>query len=703
MPQKVFSDPYDLISPDGRITEIQRINDNEIDATLFFEKICSSFKGFSIDRALVQFNIKSTFAQLGVDGIGVEYELSPKFGRAEVKVRFKAFNPIGQTLLKHIKTGAFAGKLFAADDRRLVRSPEYLTRLLGKTDTEGNPLLLLAEHYKSEEIIEQKEKNRTIVKVPLLSGHWVYDPAVIGFIETIAKGLQCPSTSFRKFLFLHQIHKDEPRIIPPNGLLLVKTMNMSMQTLFARVVHEELPKGYKHASANIIEPQKITGDIFEFHGNSTEEITHVPLEFYTLEPHREHFFFADRGRLKESIDDPKILFKAFDTAPEGKAATFIVKSTQLEELETSNWIPSDPFIDEYLYIPPRDAKEKAMVQNYIESDANYTIVKAMQEGDITSQGIILSTFFPPPLLKSFFLNERVTRSLRGIYFKTPSLTHGDYFSHEDRILMQDLAKASVDIFWVDEHSNLLLKYILRQDKDWGMFVPLNRAEDFKKATFFGIYGSSLLASEYHKELLLLFQGLLQMQQEVDAPNFNKNTPIAISTGGGPGVMAMGNQIASDLGLLSCGHAVDFTKPHERGEKLEDMNPFVQAKMTYHLEQLITRQAEFNLDFPIFCHGGVGTDFELALELLNTQVGNKPPAPILLFGEPSYWQQKISSTYNCNRKTGTIQGSEWTSNTLFCVQNHSQALTVYYKYFTRRLPIGKNHPPAELGFVVVGND
>ncbi len=701
MPKNIFARPYDLVTPDGRISRILKREDASLECVVEIENISSNFKGFEIDLSLVQFNIKSTFAQLGVDGLALSIELSPQWSKASIHLQLKAFTLIGQEFLRAIQVGVHVGKLFAADDRRIVRSTQYLSRLLSKSDEEGNPLLILGEEYKSEEIITQPEKNRVIVKVPLLSGHWVYDDAIFGFLQTIAKGLQRKDTSFRQFLFLHQVHKHGPRKIPTDGFLMVKTMTMTIRTLFARIAEEELPQGFHHAHANLISPQKETLDIFEFHGKSKSAIDHIPLEFYTLEPHREHFFFSDRDLLKESLEDPQKIFEAFDTAPPKKAAAFISKGAQFLSLKEKDWIVSDLFSEGPLIIPPSNRKEKAIADAFIQSQAIYSIVKAMQDGEITSQGILLTTHFPAPILKSFLLNERVTRCLKAIYFRTPSQKYGNFFSHDDRMLLQDLAKASVDVFWVDFNYKMVLKYVIRTDKDFGMFVPIDKEKTFKQATFFGLYGSRLLEFDFREELLKLFQGLLQMQKEIDHPKFNPEVPLVISTGGGPGIMAMGNQMASELGILSCGHAVDFTKPHEEvSENMEVMNPYIQAKMTYRLEHLIVRQSEFMLDFPIFFYGGVGTDFELELELLRTQVGSKIEAPILLFGSPEYWEKKITSKFQTNRAYGTIRGTEWISNTLFCVQNHTQALSIYYKYFTKRLHLGKNYKPVKRGFVIV---
>ena len=696
--------PYDLMTPDGKIVAIEHTDKGLLKITVSIEEISPWFRGFYIDEVMVKFNLKSTFAQLGVDVLHYEIKLSRQFRKASVLLQLKAFNPIGAELLRWLEPGCYVGKLFAEDPERRVHNPDYLLRLIGKTDWHGNPLLLLSEEYKTEEILHQPHKDRTIVRVPLRSGYWIYDDGILGFIRTIAKGLLSPDISFRRFLQLHQIHVEKERKIPPGKMLFTKTMSMNIQTLFAKVVHDELPAGFKHAHADIIQPQIRTGDIFEFHGESGEEITHVPLEFYTLEPFREYFSFSDRTMLKETVQDQEKIFKAFTTAPPSiKAATFIVKRNQLLNLSEGDWIQNLPR-ESHIVQPAETRAEKWALQNFIENQCTYPILKAMQEESITSEGIILCTHFVSPCLIQYLLSERVRRTLSALYFCTPSEAHGQFFSHDDRQLLQELYKAGIDIFWVDASSHLLLKYVMRRDRDYGMFVPLTEIDKFNKGTFFGIYGSKMIAPPIQEELKRLFEALKPMKHELDHFKLNPDTEIVIVTGGGPGVMAMGNQLASELGLLSCGHAVDFRKPHEIGNAVrEKMNPFIQAKMTYRLEQVIVRQSEFNLDFPIFLTGGVGTDFELALELLRLQVGIQPPVPILLVGEVEYWKEKVTLTFQNNLRHGTIHGSEWVSNCLFCVQNHKQALSVYYKFFNNRLEIGPGGKPHENGFVILDSD
>jgi predicted Rossmann-fold nucleotide-binding protein len=128
------------------------------------------------------------------------------------------------------------------------------------------------------------------------------------------------------------------------------------------------------------------------------------------------------------------------------------------------------------------------------------------------------------------------------------------------------------------------------------------------------------------------------------------------------------------------------------------NPYVDIKMTYRLDHLIERQAEFYLDFPIFVMGGVGTDFEFSLENVRQKVGARPSSPILLFGPKEYWSQKITSLFKCNLYSGTIRGSEWIGNTFFCVETAEQAFKVYDEYFRGVLSIGSQGPIIEQGFI-----
>lgn len=443
------------------------------------------------------------------------------------------------------------------------------------------------------------------------------------------------------------------------------------------------------------------GDIYELYGQSKRELTDIPLEFYTLEPYREYVFFSDRDQLQSRIEHPQSLFEAFSTAPEPKenrAAVFIVKGEQLLKLTSDDWVIREPRIHEFPG-SMHGTRQALMIERYIEQQAPYPFLKNIDDGVITSEGILLTRYFPSPLMKRMLLSDQVQRKLKGIYFQYVSLSSGNFFSSEDRSLLHDLEKFAIPVFWVDETSKKILQYIQKPDCDSGLFVPLDSIDIFLKSTVFGIYGSNLLEGNFETEIRKLFQGILDMREEMTHPLLKKNKPIALVTGGGPGAMEVGNRVAKELNILSCANIVDFRAGGISVVNEQKENPYIEAKMTYRLDKLVERQAEFNLDFPIFLAGGIGTDFEFSLEEVRRKVGAVEPTPILLFGEADYWRKKITSRFQCNREAGTIKGSEWLSNDCFCIRTAEQGIKVYRDYFKGVLPIGKTAPLHDDGFVV----
>jgi predicted Rossmann-fold nucleotide-binding protein len=694
---------FDLVSPDGAITNLVRISEKKAEAIVFIENISSKFVGFQIDLNKVFFNIKSTIAQIGLNGVGIDYELDSKNHCAQVKVELRAIGSLAVELLNYITVGAYIGRLFAADERRRVRDPEYLSRMFGRSDRWGEPLLSLGGFHGSNDLILDKVDGRTVAYLTLQNGRLVYDPSIHGFLPTLAKGL-IVNYKMRDFLRLHQEWKPYiPRNIEEDEILLVRTLPLHIRTVFGHVVGELLSQGYEHTTASILQPDTAaSGDIYELFGKSKRELTDIPLEFYTLEPYREHVFFSDRDQLQTCLEDNNTLFNAFKTAPlpeENGAAVFIVKGTQMLSLKSEDWVSRETRMHEFPGIF-HGTRQALMVERYIEQQPSYPFLKSIDDGIITSQGILLTRYFPSPLMKRMLLSDQVQRGLKGIYFQYPSASHQNFFSAEDRALLHDLEKFAIPVFWVDENTGMILQYCQKPDRDAGMFVPLKQIETYMKSTVFGIYGSNLLEGGFEIELKKLMEGILAMRDEMKHPLLHKDTPLALVTGGGPGAMEVGNRVAKELNILSCANIIDFRQKDTAVVNEQKQNPYVQAKMTYRLDKLVERQAEFNLDFPIFLMGGVGTDFEFCLEEVRRKVGTAPAYPTLLFGSPDYWQKKISSRFLCNLETGTIRGSEWLSNCFYCIQTAAQGLKVYREFFSYTLPIGKGGPIYEEGFVNV---
>lgn len=702
MKHRINDYSHDLASPDGTILSLRSLSDSVSEAIVAIENISPWFVGFEIEPALVMFNGKSVLAQIGIDCIGKEYELDRTALTARVKVELIAHGAVAQELLKLIRIGSVIGKLFAKDDRRRVREPEYITRMFGRSDRWGKPLLSLGAMHGSDSLILDKVDGRAVAYLTLLNGKVGYDETVFGFLPTLARSL-CNNKSLRDLLKLHQVwYEGVNKNVHEGEILLVRTPPLHIRTVFAHVVDELLPPGYKHTSASILQPDtQASGDIYEFWGNSKREITDVPLEFYTLEPYRENIFFADRDKLQSCLTNFDDMIRAFETAPKPedlRSAVFIVKGHQLEELKAEDWIAKeDIFQDAPLLIHSK--RQTVLIERFIEQQPSYPFLKAIEMGTVTSQGVLLTRHFMSPLLKRMLLSEMVARCLKGIYFRYPSRAFHDFFSNEDRAVLNDLHKFGIPVYWVDDISKNILQYVQKPKTETGMFVPLGEINRFLKATVFGVYGSNLVVGPFEANVHTLLSGVLEMRATVNHPLLSKDTPLALVTGGGPGAMEVANRIAKDLGILSCANIADFRLKGESVVNEQRQNPYIEAKMTYRLKELVERQAEFNLDFPIFVQGGIGTDFEYCLEEVRRKVGCIFPTPVLLFGDVEYWQDKITSRYQCNLKNGTIKGSEWISGCFFCIKSAEEGLEVYRRFFEGTLKVGKEAKPQPLGFVV----
>ncbi len=696
-------EPYDLVTPDAKIVAIDKRDKKELLLTLRIDQISPYFAGFKIPKEHLHFNLKSAIAQLGVEGELQELDIKENLKAADLKVKLIAVDPLGMLLLESLTKDAYVGKLFAADETRRVRNADYLTRMFGRSDRAGYPLLTLGGLHGSGDLILEKIDGRCVAFLNLKKGCIYYDNDIYGMIPTFAKGLCHPSLPLRELLKLHQMWNQEgPKQLKKGELLLVKTLPLHVRTVYGRVVNELLPKGFRHTSASILQPNTFdSGDIYELYGESDKVLDCIPIEFYTLEPYKEHVFFSDRDQLQACLEKPESLFKAMQTAPqpkEHKTAVFVVKGTQLLELSEKDWVRQESIPLEFpgFFHPSRQA---LMVDHYIKTQPSYPFFQAIENGDITSQGILLTRYFPSPLLKRFLLSELTQKNLKGIYFSMPSRSHGMFFSHEDRSLLLDLAKFGIPIFWVDESSKKLLQYVPKPEKDTGMFVPIEHINTFIKSTVIGIYGSNLFEGDFEKLLHELLSGLLAMKTEMTHPLLNPDKPLALLTGGGPGAMSLGNRVAKSLNILSCANIVDFSTNHERVINEQKQNPYIDAKMTYRLDRLVERQAEFNLDLPLFLMGGIGTDFEYTLEEVRRKIGSSNPTPVLLIGPKQYWKEKISSRFQSNLEHGTIKGSEWVSNCFFCVEDAKSALKIYRDFFSGSLPIGEKGPVYKDGFYI----
>ena len=342
---------YDLATPDGQIISLKKLSAHTLEARVSIQDISPSFAGYRIKGAQLFFNVKSTLAQIGINAIAKNITLLPEQNAAELLVHLDAIGPLAHKMLPLFEIGQHIGKLFAADKQRLVYDPDYLLRLSNQTDHYGRPLLSLGGSLKFEKI-----DGRMVAFLALLKGTLAYERKVESFLPTLARALKRPELPTRALLQLYQKWQPgKPQRLQKGKILLLRTAPLHVRTVFARVVPELLPKGYHHTSASILEPStEASGDVYEFYGSSSLEITHIPLEFYTLEPYREYISFSRENSLKHVFDTPLKLFQAFQTAPEplkSKSAVYIVKEEQLRNLCPKIGSPKNPipmnFLDSF--------------------------------------------------------------------------------------------------------------------------------------------------------------------------------------------------------------------------------------------------------------------------------------------------------------------------------------------------------------------
>ncbi|KAJ9467029.1 hypothetical protein DIPPA_00557 [Diplonema papillatum] len=702
---------WDLVTNDGKVTSMDRTtNRRTMTCQVTIDNISPRFAGWD-PSFHVYFNLKSTLSQLGINGVGDDIVFRPTEGKATVRVTLTAVTPIGILMLDEIGGGTELGKLFCREPKRRVADPNYLKSLVGRVDMQGRPVLNLGEE--GIDWWSEMGDGRAIFHIRLRHGCVGYGGQVHGFLPTVGlalrKGKPC-----KKLLKLHQtFHHDRSRLAVPNQMLMVRTKTLFIRNCYARVASDLLPEGIQCCTSDLLEPaeggsdeESFEGRTFCFFGESKTFLESIPFELYLLEPWRDHSYIEDG--LQAALQDGQRIFRAFETIPDShnQAGVFIVKPAQLDHLRSVDWIETHPEKQSYPGMMDPEAQRRS-VWKYIRQQSCYGILKAISVGDINSHGVLFSRYLPSPVLKNLLMSDTVAACLKRIYFQKCSKSFGSFLSHEDRAMLYDLSIFGVDVLSVDVENERIFRYLHKEGRDHGAFVPVypqDRSQEYLDATAFGVYGSNLKEGDLEGELEVLFEGLLAMRPNVNSPLLHDKKPLALITGGGPGAMEVGNRVAQKLGILSCGNICDFS-PKTPGIVVNEQkrNKFVDVWMTYRLEKLVERQSDFQLDFPVFLTGGIGTDFEFSLEEVRRKVGTTPSQPVILFGTEQYFTDKITHRFERNLQEGVIKGSEWVSNCFYVVQTGKQALAVYRKWFEKKLITGREGPVYPMGFCLVPQD
>lgn len=702
-----YSNPFDLATEDAKIIEKERLSCQCMRVVAQLTNVPSKFRGLT-ENIPCAFILRSSITQLGINAENCDIRFNREERVITIYADLVSFGSLGESMLDHIDIGVYLGRVFALEKNRVVRDKDYVLRLLRSYTQRGEVLM---SYDKGEEKIEglQVIDGRVIAFLPVFQGVLEYDneDRIRALMPTIGLAL-CSGTAYKDLIRIQQTRKaDIPAVVEAGKILMVRSRPLQIRVLFGHVVNELLPENMRCMSSSIIEPEvgeaRPRDRTFVFCGESTKPLTHIPIEFFTLESYREHISFPLRKTLATRCARVSDVLNVFRSAPANNLSccAYMSKGGQFSEMTPNDWIVADPKPSPYVGCDDTD-EQRELVTRYLTQQPEYPILSAMMLGDITSEGVLFTRYFPSPCLKPILLARPTWQKLRAIYFMKPSRSHGSFFSQDDIALLSDLVTFGVCVFHVDERKGQFFQYILRNGRNTGLFVPLDRRQEYLKATFFGVYGSNLISGNFEAELHTLLSGIIHIKKTCHHPLLHAEKPIALVTGGGPGAMEVGNRVARSLGIFSCGLVVDFGSVSARpGATINEqrMNTFLDGYFNYRADKLVERQSDFNLDFPIFLTGGIGTDFEYALEEVRRKVASTPATPLILFGSVEHWGGKITGRFRENLKSGTVTGSEWISTVPWVVETGSEALELYRDFFLGVLPIGPGYPVSDRGFMV----
>jgi len=151
-----------------------------------------------------------------------------------------------------------------------------------------------------------------------------------------------------------------------------------------------------------------------------------------------------------------------------------------------------------------------------------------------------------------------------------------------------------------------------------------------------------------------------------------DTPLVVTTGGGPGIMEAGNRGAYEAGGKSVG--LNIVLQHEQRP-----NPYITPELCFQFHYFALRKMHFLMrSVALVCFpGGFGTLDELFEVLTLTQARKVRQRPILLFGE-AFWRKLINFDHLVD--TGMISPED--VHLFHFVETAEQAWSVLEQEFSR---------------------
>jgi predicted Rossmann-fold nucleotide-binding protein len=234
---------------------------------------------------------------------------------------------------------------------------------------------------------------------------------------------------------------------------------------------------------------------------------------------------------------------------------------------------------------------------------------------------LLLEYFPNLIEHIAICNAVLQKRIGGVIFRRASFEHGQFFSANDHTRMADYEALGAKVLWLHEDRRHVASHAFRGLR--GYFVEPGSEQRFRNSLVVAVYGSAAKLNKEHadglRELLVQIKELF-------------GGAVAILTGGGPGAMQQGTDIALEQGLLV---GANYIETIDQGT-----NKAAHFYQCFQDRNRHNRQRWFDIaSFTVFCVGGLGTLEEVGLTLTDMKLGMVERGPVVFFGkykDDAYW-------------------------------------------------------------------
>lgn len=610
-------------TPDGIVRKIESSRSGEagLDAVIEF-RVTRDFKSRCEGRAEhVAFAARSRIARLGID-VEPTSRIEFENGKAYLSARISAN-------VREYGVDAFLDSLIIRDLRlgRLVLCPPE-------------------NQLTSDEIYSELERN----EFQLPSGYSIgADGSFTIQTHKLVYGLSKKLTledalailtqeGGKSILNRLQIPKSVDNLVIPAGHGLITSCSMFLHKHYA-VINPNAGEHGRHLNAIVLDPVATRGTrvFLEISNSSTRQIVNpfVTAKMYTAEeklgatrvyaaPKLDDAASATKPAGVPSYDElaryyesqmppssvrtyqhrPLIVIDDWDTVRQGKLPSLV--STRPEPKGRAHSLASFRSTVDY---------------SVVGSDADLFATRVLTQLPEGKPQWLLLEYFPNLIEHISICNAILAKRIGGIVFRRASFEHGQFFSGHDHTRLADYEALGAKVLWLHEERGHVAQHAFRGLR--GYFVEPGAEQRFRNSLVVAVYGSAAKLNQEHadglRELLVQIKELF-------------GGAVAILTGGGPGAMQQGTDIALEQGLLV---GANYIETIDQGT-----NKAAHFYQCFQDRNRHNRQRWFDIaSFTVFCVGGLGTLEEVGLTLTDMKLGMVERGPVVFFGkykDDAYW-------------------------------------------------------------------